>query len=217
MRCATVVVLAACSHAPAKPAAPAGPTFDVPFAANAPVVDGVIDAAEWAGAATTTVGGLTLRFLHDRTQVYVAVEHPEPMGFTCVLLAKPSGVRVLHASAKLGSALYIATPSGAYDPMFKDYAWRDAAAMQREEHWRATTMKTGAPPAQEFAIDLAALGPLAVSHFHSKPDAQDLAEAKIIVWPAGLDDGAANVQLIAGFNPGGQRFDTQRWITLVPR
>jgi len=149
--------------------------------------------------------------------VYIAVDRPKPTGFVCVLVADGSDVDVLHASAKLGTATYVARPNGTYDPRSKDYVWRDRDAMLREQGWFGTTMHTDAPPAQELAITLARLrGPIAISFFHAEPGA-DLSAAGTVVWPAGLDDGVANVQLVAGFNPDGLRFDTTRWVVLKPR
>lgn len=173
-----------------------------------PVVDGVVGADEWAGARVERVEDVTLRFRSDARRLYIAVERAQPTAFTCVFIATPNGVRVLHASMKLGSATYVDGK-----PLAKDYAWKDAATMQREEGWHATTMKS--PPVQEFAIDRDRLGPLAIGVFANPPDAQDLAAARVVAWPPGLTDGVANVQLVAGFNPDGMTFDTAKWITVV--
>lgn len=229
VRSSIAIVLVACSSPSSPPQPlnasppPASGTLEVPFAL-APVIDGVIDVKEWADAMVVPLEpGVTLRFMHDRALVYIAVDRTEPMGFGCVLIAEPQTVHVLHASMKLGSAAYVATARGTFDPKSKDYAWREREAMLKEEGWLATATKMDAPPDQEFAITFARLGlpdharPIAISLFHSKPDAKDIAEARTFVWPRGLADGVANVELVAGFNPDAMRFEPQRWITLVPR
>ena len=164
-----------------------------------PTIDGVVNASEWAGARVERVEDVTIRFRHDSERLYISIERPQPMGFACVLVAREGVVRVLHASAKLGSATYVDGK-----PASKDYVWRDAATMQREEGWHATTMKS--PAMQEFAIDRDKLGPIAISFY---------TPSRTIGWPAGLNDGAANLELVAGFNPDGLTFETAKWITVV--
>jgi hypothetical protein len=167
---------------------------------QAPTIDGVVGADEWAGARVERVEDVTLRFRSDAKRLYIAVERAQPTAFACVFVAREGMVRVLHASAKLGSATYVDGK-----PQSKDYAWKDAATMQREEGWHATTMKS--PAVQEFAIDRAQLGPIAIGIF--------VAPDRVVVWPPGLRDGVANVELVAGFNPDGVTFDTAKWITVV--
>jgi hypothetical protein len=129
-------------------------------------------------------------------------------------------VSIFHASAKLGSARYEPNGSGAFRPQSKDYVWREPDVMLREEGWTATTVGGEQALQQEYAITFERLGlpdaprPIAFGYFVSPPDAQDLAAAKVLVWPADLDDAVSNVELVAGFNPDDVRFTPARWMIL---
>src|SRR5690349_7261698 len=134
-----IALAVACSSGTTRPPSPppaAAPTFAVPRGGT-PVIDGVVDHAEWAGAAVIALGdGATLRVMHDDTSVYLALsglDVPDAMAYACVLVADPDGIAVHHASAKLGSAAYTADASGAYQPAAKTYVWRAQDEMLREE------------------------------------------------------------------------------------
>lgn len=197
----------------------------MPFAA-APVVDGQVGAEEWSAAAAFPLGrGVTLRVMQDAATVYLAVSGLAPdegMGFACVMVAEPGQVRVMHASAKLGTAIYTPAAGGTFDPRSKTYEWREADVLLRDEGWMATTVGSDRGREQEFAIRFDRLGlpgkaaPVAVGYLVTPPDANDLSAAAALVWPSGLDDAVADVQLLAGFNPDGLRFETTRWVTLRP-
>jgi hypothetical protein len=219
----TLVLLAACSSPQAPNREPTPSTaFEIPRA-TAPILDGKIDSAEWAPAKSVELGsGVTLRFMHDGAKVYLAVSGlTSGTGFGCVMVADGDRVAIFHASAKLGSALYAASPGGALRPQSKDYVWREPDAMLREEGWTATTMRNGEPPQQEYAITFERLGlpnapkPIAFGYFVSPPNAQDLSAAKVLAWPADLNDAVTNVQLVAGFNPDDIQFATVRWPRLT--
>ncbi len=218
-----LVVLVACSspHKPVATKSSAPTTLHIPQAA-APTLDGKVDGAEWARAMSVELGsGVTLRLMHDGAKVYLAVSGlTSGTGFGCVMVADGDRVAIFHASAKLGSALYEPSASGALRPQSKTYVWRDADAMLREEGWTATTVRGEQPLQQEYAIKFERLGfpdapkPIAFGYFVSPPDAQDLAAAKVLAWPADLNDAVANVELVAGFNPDDVRFATARWAVL---
>jgi hypothetical protein len=214
---------------PAKPLpASTGTALVVPFG-RAPVIDGRVDEAEWAHAAVVPLDrGVRLRLLHDGARVYLAVSGlspPAELGFACVVVAEPAQIHVLHASAKLGSAIYTAGADGRYHPQAKTYDWRSADVLLRDEGWMATTVGGQGPPQQEFALTYAALGlpdhprPIAVGYFHVRPDATDPSQAGALVWPPGLDDAVADVQLLGGFNPESLTFTPSRWavLQLLPR
>jgi hypothetical protein len=246
LRCSTAVFLliTACAPAspPAAPSAPAaapgpvstsgaasaaasGPELAVPFGA-APTVDGTVGEAEWAGAATIALErSVMLRFLHDGAQVYMAISGlmpPTESAFACLFVAEPEHVRVLHASAKLGSAIYTVGADQRYQPRSKTYAWRPGDEMMRDEGWLATTVSAANHRQQEFALTFAALGlpdrarRIALGYFHVDPSVRP-AQPGALVWPVGLDDAVANIQLLGGFNPDDLSFDPSRWVVLRPQ
>jgi hypothetical protein len=145
---------------PPRPPSPAAPLLAVPRG-ETPAIDGVVDHAEWAGAAVVTLGqGANLRVMHDGASVYLALsglDVPDAMAFACVFVADPDRVAVHHASAKLGSAAYTPDATGAYQPAAKTYEWRDPDAMLREEGWTASTVGPDRKQ-QELALAFARLG-----------------------------------------------------------
>lgn len=195
--------------------------LSIPFSARAPVVDGVVGAEEWEGAATIAVDqGATVRILHDGARVLLAVSGVPGSGFGCVMVGAAGGVRVLHASARLGSAIYTPDKAGAFHPRETTYTWKPADRMLREEGWMASTVKDGHQ--QEFALTFALLGlpdrpaRIALGFWHQRgPDPDHLVAAAPITWPAGLRDAVGDAELLAGFNPPGLRFDMASW--LLPR
>lgn len=146
-----------------------GPRVEVPHV-RAATVDGVIDEAEWRGAWRTTLSqGTEVRLMHDGRRLFVGLSKlPGAAGWACAFVA-PAGrspVRVLHASAQLGSAIYDAagagassSGSGAWSPRSATYAWKVAERLVREEGWMANVSAKGDAAAREFAIDLDRLAP----------------------------------------------------------
>jgi hypothetical protein len=162
------IAASACASNAAAPAPPAKPlptstgtALVVPFG-GAPVIDGRVDEAEWAHAAVVPLDrGVSLRLLHDGARVYLAVSGltpPTELGFACLVVAEPAQIRVLHASAKLGSAIYTAGADDRYHPQAKTYDWRPADVLLRDEGWMATTVGGPGPPQQEFTLTYGALG-----------------------------------------------------------
>ncbi|HKE19946.1 MAG TPA: FG-GAP repeat protein [Kofleriaceae bacterium] len=145
---------------PRPPAAGATPTrsdaIAVPRGA-APAVDGVVGDAEWSAAVAIPLGrGAMLRLVHDGARVYLGISGAPAapgQGFGCVMIAGADRVRVLHASYKLGSAIYDRGADGAFHPRSTDYAWKDAATMLRDEGWMASLARAG-----DGGIALAFLG-----------------------------------------------------------
>src|SRR5262245_9429251 len=79
-----------------------GPIIDVPRGAPA-IIDGKIDKAEWARAEPDRLSdGSVIRMQHDGRDLFLAVE-PVGSGFSSLCVAGEKNVRILHASAALGS------------------------------------------------------------------------------------------------------------------
>lgn len=148
-----------------------GPRVEVPHV-RAATVDGVIDEAEWRGAWRTTLSqGTEVRLMHDGRRLFVGLSRlPGTAGWACAFVA-PAGrspVRVLHASAQLGSAIYDAAGASAisssggsvtWSPRSTTYEWKVAERLVREEGWLANVSANGDAAAREFAIDLDRLAP----------------------------------------------------------
>jgi hypothetical protein len=223
----------AAREAPAKSVEPAPesatPPIAVPFG-PAPKVDGVVADQEWAAAHTVEIGsGARLHLSHDRENLYLAVSRVPARGFglACVFIAEQQRIHVLHASAKLGSALYLPAQGEGHDPRSKDYAWKEPAAILREEGWMASTMGEGKDGStQEFAIRLRRLAlagagatsmPIAVgySYLNSDTDKDDGVMSGLLTWPARTGDAVANIQLLGGWNPPRMEFAPDRWARLT--
>lgn len=192
----------------------------------APNIDGVVAADEWAAAHQIEIGaGARLHLMHDDLNLYLAVSGVPAHGFglACVFISEHELVHVLHASAKNGSAVY--APAGdAFDPRAKEYAWKAADALMRDEHWVASVTDKRDGSSQEFAIafDRLALMPSAVSapiaigylYLDSDTDKDDQRMSGLLTWPAGTGDAVANKELLAGWNPAQLHFTRERWARL---
>lgn len=225
---ALAVTALAASCAPSEPAVmpptrPLRSELAVPFG-DAPVIDGKVGDAEWGQATEIAIEpDVRLRVMHDGARIYLGVSRARPtteFGFTCVLIAEPTQVRVLHASAKLGSAIYTQGARGRFQPRSKTYTWRAGDELMAEEGWTATPVSDSNRDQQELAIAYSALGlpdqprPIAIGYFSIMPGSTQPAA---LVWPAGLDDAVANTQLLGGHNPDDLLFDPARWVVLRPQ
>lgn len=195
-------------------AAPQDPAVtDVPFG-KAADIDGKMPDEEWADAAVVKVGETaTIRVKHDKTTLYLAHSKFPAGGFACLFVKSGDDVRILHASAQLGSALY-RKKADAWNPAAKDYAWKKADRMWKEEGWRASE---GFAAGQEFAVSFKTLGlegaesatiALGYVHFEKR-------EGKSLVWPD-TGDACADAKLLAGWNPEGLKFDFSKWAVIHP-
>lgn len=191
------------------------------------VLDGRIDAAEWAGALTvTSPGGLTARLLHDGRHLYAAFAG-DRFGFNSLCTAQDGQVRILHASAALGAVAYTRRQASwvsrdtAFTYGMRDTSVTDAARAQRDAYlathgWVANTVQMGGGRAQEFRIALSTLGArprIAVARFIPV----DGGSPEIHRWPASVDstDGCVAHRLVSGYVPSPLTFDPDRWAELT--
>jgi hypothetical protein len=209
----------------ATPTSAASAAIAVPKGA-APSVDGVVAPDEWAAAHRIEIGaGASLHLMHDDKNLYLAVSGVPAHGFglACVFIAEGELVHVLHASAKIGSAVYAPAGDG-LDPRAKEYAWKEPDALMREEHWLASVVDTRDGSSQEFAIAFerlalapgAASSPIALGYLYldSATDKDDQRMSGLLTWPAGTGDAVANKELLGGWNPAQLRFTRERWARL---
>lgn len=188
------------------------------------VLDGDIGAAEWAGAERMRHpdGGelLVLRRAGNMSIAY----RGERQKIATVCVASGSRVRVLHASAALGEALYERESDGGwrltrtFDRWTRPTEGADAlGADVLEAHvwkhgWAATTlaMEERAPARFEMTFDVGAL-PEESRFTIALLDFFDPERPCPPVWPAGVADDAGNVALQRGDPPERATFDVTRW------
>ncbi len=203
----------------APPPAPDATAPDAPI-----VIDGVIGDAEWAKAKRTQCAeGGELLVLRNAAGVSIAYRGPRQKVAT-VCVADGSRVRVLHASAALGEALYERDLERGWRLVrgFERWTRPDEGEQafrpdQIESHlsasgWTATTLVIDehAPASLEMSIGADALPPdarIAVAMI----DFFDPARGAAPRWPAGLAADAVNTALLCGDAPQRAQFETTRW------
>lgn len=192
----------------------------------AAVIDGRIDSAEWRGAAVERLpNGLTVWLQHDGKFLSLAVSSGS-QGFPSVCAVQGDTVRVLHASAALGSVAYVGSGD---DWTRRDTAFvyemrsPDTTPTAREERraylarhrWVASTFRMGGGQAHEFHISLGLLDSgqraprIAIGYFRT--------EGAQVAWPDSLvsaGEGCADLTLIRGYVPVGLRFRPETYVEL---
>jgi hypothetical protein len=143
---------------------PAGP---VARFGRTPTIDGVFADGEWDDAQVVQAGRDQFRIKHDGTCLYFAFHHDGGN----LYFAGEKGIRVLHASAQLGSADYT-TSGGAQQSLARAFDWQ-LYGIQNEsvtdiqekmaDHlarngWVASTGPLGNFAEAEWAVSLAWLG-----------------------------------------------------------
>jgi hypothetical protein len=189
---------------------------------SAPVrLDGYLDEAAWDGAERHELrGGGEVLLLRAGEAVYVAVQS-DAFGWSHVYLLAGDTLRVLHASAALGTAEYVHASGDEwrraqnFEWVLRDTTFTPAARAARrafyDDHgWIANTNMMGTGRVIEFRLDaslLASEAPkLAVLH------ASDPAEPHY--WPATVQDATLDATLISGRAPEQLTFEPSSWSTL---
>ena len=190
------------------------------------VVDGRLDSEEWRRAIDHPLGEAgSLRLQHDGRHLLLGISAVRE-GFASVCLAMGEEVRILHASAALGSVRYRRGPlawlteSQAFTYAMRSTDLDEPARRERGEYleregWVASTYRMGNGRAHELQIvlDLASSRPrLAIAYFLTPGSGP----AGIASWPAALplEDGCRNEQLVRGSVPPELRFEPARWTEL---
>ena len=193
--------------------------------AAAPAIDGRIDDAEWtASVREQTRGGLQVRLQQDAASLFIGVTSPGS-GFVSVCLANGERVRILHASAALGSVNYRRDDAGDWVAAEISFAYGmrntalDAVATSErraylaKHGWVASTARMGGGHVQEVQVALRGLTPdtrLALAYYLTS------GEGSVLYWPEALSptDGCNDLQLVRGNVPTRLRFDARRWAAL---
>jgi hypothetical protein len=199
----------------------AGPAVRVPRAAPV-VIDGRMDQSEWDGSALQrlTDGG-ELRLRHDGRSLFLGITSPR-QSFASVCVARTDSIRILHASAALGSVAYghaadewhtgdSAFVYGMRNPALTEAASRERADYLSRHGWVASTFPMGGGRVQEMQITLdrhAGIPALALALFVPQGDS-----GTVVSWPGTLapTDGCAEPLLVRGYVPPRLRFVPAGW------
>lgn len=187
---------------------------------SAPILDGVVQTAEWSDAVELSGGaGTRLLLKHDGRDLFVGITTSGPM-IADVCTIRNDTIRVLHSSASLGSASYAGVSDSAR-MRIADFTWalRDGteaalSAVARQDHyqqfgWLATTIGMAAQ-SREWRIRLGDLGDsprIAVTLL-------SFGAGGMAAWPATVTDQCLDRSFAMGTAPAVARFAPLTWMTL---
>lgn len=191
---------------------------DVPRG-RAPSIDGVVRADEWKGAATLPLeGGGRVHFLHDGNDLYVGLSDlpGSGWGYGALMLGSADTVLVLHASAKVGSAVYAATgdpKTRIWRPRSKTYDWKEGARLYEEEGWMADVAPRDGAKGREFRIARRTLGKQRIALFYAVQTTGEKSQGVYLPASLTIDRGVPD-----GWNPDSISISTEKWleVTLKP-
>ncbi len=178
------------------------------LAAAAPMVVQDVDAA--------MTGGGRVAIRSDGQVLDVTVTGPRA-GLASLCVSDGSRVRILHASAAAGDAVY--QLDGTTFRLKSGFEWQlrdtnpaptpsDVAAFFDAKGWSANTSRAGSPD-RRFRIRLdAGLQYLAVTYYATE------APGAISYWPAALSDDCRAVKIAQGYLPETATFHPKTWHAL---
>jgi hypothetical protein len=190
---------------------PVSNTIDVPRG-RAPTIDGVVRPTEWKGAVTRPLeGGGRAHFLHDGSDLFVGLSGlpGTGWGYGALLLGSSDSVFVLHASAKVGSAMYAArgdAKTRIWRPASATYVWKEGARLYAEEGWMADVAPEDGSKGREFRIARGTLGDrrLAIEYVVQTNGEN----SKRVRLPASF---ALDSKVTDGWNPDSIAISTETW------
>ena len=187
-------------------------TLDVPRATT-PTIDGTIGADEYTSARRVPLTNGGEAFLqHDGRNLYLAIRAPRN---GILSLCTPSGddVRVLHASAALGSTTF-RKGRATHDFVWTNRNTADVAARDKflaAEHWFASASPRGSEERElQLAMDGRKTIPLTIAFLSFAPDE----EQRMHLWPSSLEDGCASLELASGDTARPYSFAPATWGTV---
>jgi len=181
-----------------------------------PVIDGRITDSSWDFARDMSLpSGASVRLVHDGRYLFVAFDERAAggWGFGTLYIGRESEVRVLHASAQVGSAVYRPNADGTWSPEATTYTWKPVQQLVREEGWYANVATEGGAAGREFAVRLDLLKNARIALVYVREEGED--GRAVRTWPANLGDGASDMRLVEGRNPDGLTFNVEQWIALT--
>lgn len=190
-----------------------------PPAGPALTLDGTLATEEWKEAARGSLSGAGLALFMTRDGLLSVGVRGPAHGLAHLVVASGDTVRVLHASAALGTVVYVRR-GGSWEKIV-DPVWemRDpssslAAIRARSDHldihgWVGTTGRMGRTNEVEFLLRPQAFGEgplyLAVAFFPVDPQGAPLQ------WPGTTGDDVALIPLLTGPMPQTLHLAPERW------
>jgi hypothetical protein len=187
---------------------------------SAPVIDGRIGDQEWSASRREPLagGGGEVQLLARGEFLYVAVRGPRS-GLASLCVAKGKSVRILHASAAIGDAIF--ERWGDVWMKRKDFEWtlRDSPRMTpvtqqaRTETlgkagWIANASAAGSTE-REFQILLKDVESVGVTFLATSEP------MLVSYWPSTMSDDCRTVKIPQGYLPDRARFDPASWQRVV--
>jgi hypothetical protein len=187
---------------------------------SAPVIDGRVTPDEWRGPSSQRLAdGSELLLRHDGRFLYLALRAAKA-GFISACVARNDSVHVLHASAALGTAVYVRRDStwalaSGFQWAVRAREMNDDTRRRQQEflagsRWLGSTFglsETG----KEMQIDLELLGRndlrIAFGYYVAN-------DGPVIAWPATLTDACPDQKVVSGFLPQTAKFDRRAWAQL---
>lgn len=198
-------------------------TLLVSCATRPPIIpDGQLTDAEWKSSQRTGLGEAgRISVLEDEAGVRVALAAGND-GIASLFVFDGERVHVLHASAALGTAVFV-RDSGGHWRNTQDFTWEarqpdDAAACEafRAKHGWLANVTPPRPGQQhggdrEFVVDLAHFRKseplrIAAGYLHLRKDA-----FSVDAWPANVQDAVTSIPLHQGVVAGDYAFTPERW------
>ena len=188
---------------------------------SVPIIDGTLSSDEWADALSIPLNkDYTLFLKHSHGYMYLAVQ-ATTMGDPSPLIVRDGKVYVLHASAALGTAIYIQEEEAwiltqgftwqCRTPGFTTTAVAERTLFLEQEGWLGTIGYLGAPTEFEYKIllDEEPLRMLFLLLETTNP-------FQVLSWPLPQDIAASYLGIITGPIPGEATFDLSSWAVLLP-
>jgi hypothetical protein len=185
----------------------------------APVLDGTLSPDEWSDALTIDVTAQVRIFLkHADGYLFLGIQ-ATTMGVGSPLLIVGEEIRVLHASAALGTAIY--ARQGDLWKLRQDFTWQcrstgfstyalsERVRFLERNGWLGTIGYLGNPTQFEYQIAWGE-GPLALLFLFG----EFTNSFQLLSWPLATEDAAQYTELVTGTTPSELCFSVTDWATL---
>lgn len=202
------------------------PFVDIPHTPESPHIDGQMNAGEWVDAHIVTLPDSgKVMFARDLQHLYAVIRFPK-RGIGSLCVRKNDRVRILHASAALGTATY--TQNGDVWQLEESFRFEqqegDSSGSAKQKRadflahhgWVASTVSMDGDETATFLeykirLDLfdADRPMLGVAGMLLESN------QKLILLPENLDDGCHSPELIRGLPPKQLEFNSSEWLRLT--
>jgi hypothetical protein len=181
----------------------------VPRTANVVVLDGAISLVEWQGAAQHDIApGSTMRWQHDGRALTLALQGPPQFYSLCIVHGDT--LRVLHASAALGTATYRKTDGEGRWTRVADFDF-STRGMTSDEHaarfgWAGSVQGSSGSFDREYRLPVSWIRPgvrMSLGSVGVMGGAHQ--------WPPGASDDCQSQSLAFGRTPATVAVHPERW------